>query len=167
MNLWAIKALPYVAIALLLLFSKSTYDGRRRAEGVSAVRADSIRTARAELKVVRDSLQTAMRAEVETLRVAVVRRVPVRDTVERWLRDTVPVPVEVVREIVRVDSVVIAACSTALTTCAQRAEVLEADLLLSQQQTALWQRRARPSLLTQLSTAGKWLAVGFLIGVTR
>ena len=83
----------------------------------------------------------------------------IRDTVERWLRDTVPVPVEVVREIVRADSQVIAACTIALGTCEQEKAVLRRDLFLSRQETDAV-RRLQPSGFRTLTTSARDIGIG-------
>lgn len=155
------RALAAALLALTLLMAKCTYDERRRAEGIDRAWLAQVAAERDTVRLLRDSLAKAFRVQVETVRVATVRRIPVRDTVERWLRDTVPVPVEIVRELVRVDSVLIQACSVALNTCGAEKAALLTDLSLAEKQRDYWQRRAAPSLLTRLSTAAKWLAIGY------
>jgi hypothetical protein len=159
-----LSGLPWVALLAVLLFSKSIYDGRRRAEGREAVALE-------QRRVALDSLAKERRR---------VDSVYVRDTVRLWrtvtdirtLLDTLMLSDTVVltkRESVivyRADSAV-NQCTVTVRSCEARVRVrdLQIDSLKSDRDH--WRRKSQPSLLTQLSTASKWLAVGFLIGVTR
>src|SRR5689334_14767680 len=117
-------AFPYFVVLMTGVAWRVSDVRRQRAIGAAEGRAAQATAQRDSLKPVLDSLRKAATAQRETLRVAVIRRVPVRDTVERWLRDTVPVPVEVVRSIVVADSQVIQACTVALNTCDQEKSIL-------------------------------------------
>lgn len=161
MNPLFIKAAPWAVAAALAVGVKLQYDAKLRAEGAARQVLQQTAPQRDSLRVLKDSLALASTVQVETLRVAVVRRVPVRDTIERFLRDTVPVPVEVVRELVRVDSTVIQACTLALNTCAQEKAVLRQDILLAQRQADAYRRlipsgfaKARSTLTTAAITFG-------------
>lgn len=164
----ALKAAPWLLLLILGGFAKCTYDGRRRAEGREAVQQAQIAEQRDSLRTLRDSLARAYRVDTVRLTRTLVRRDTVLATVDRWLHDTVAVPVEVVREIVRADSAVIEACRVALSTCEQEKAALAADLTLIQRQADYWRGKAAPSLITRLSTAAKWLAIGYgVAAVTR
>lgn len=156
---WKSGLLAGMSAIALGLSAKSCYDADRRAEGAAEEQIKVVSVQRDSLKTVRDSLANAQRAQKETLRVTLIKRIPVHDTVTRWFPDTVPVPVEIVREVVRVDSVVIAACMLTLTTCERRVSILETDLSLSQQQTAFWKHRAQPSTLLKIRNALPWIVL--------
>jgi hypothetical protein len=136
----AYAAFPYFAVLLIGIAWRITDTRRQQAIGAANLVISQTTAQRDTLRRQRDSLALRSVAAKETLRVAVIKRVPVRDSVDRWLTDTlrVPVPVEVVREIVRADSAVIEACTIALSTCDQEKAVLRQDLLLSQRQTAAY-----------------------------
>lgn len=155
MNALLLKAAPWAIAALAAVGFKLQYDAKLRAEGAARQVLEQTAPQRDSIRVLKDSLARAATVQVETLRVAVVRRVPVRDTVEVFLRDSVPVPVEIVRELVRVDSAVIQACTVALNTCAQEKAVLRRDVLLAERQADAYRRlipsgfaKARSTLTT-------------------
>jgi len=166
MNSLLIKAAPWAVAVLLGLGLKYQYDSAQQAKGAARLILQQAAPQRDSLRVLKDSLARATVVQKETLRIAVVRRVPVLDTVEVFLRDTVPVPVEVVRELVRVDSQVIAACTIALGTCEEEKSALRADLRLSQQQTDAFQKLV-PSGFAKargtITTAGLVLALCYII----
>lgn len=159
LNPLAAKAIPYALLAVAAIGFKVQYDRNQRAIGAAEVVISQTRHERDSLRAVKDSLAVASHAQVETLRVAVIRRIPIRDTVERFLRDTVPVPVEVVREIVRADSLVIRACTVALGTCEQEKAALRRDLFLSRQETDAV-RRLQPSGFRTVTTSLRDAAIG-------
>lgn len=158
------KVAPWLLLAVALAFGKCTYDGRRRAEGREAVALE-------QRRVALDSLAKQTRR---------VDSVYVRDTVRLWrtvtdirtLLDTLMQSDTVVltrRESVivyRADSAV-NACTIAIGTCEERVRVRDLRIDSLNADRNYWRRKSNPSLLTQLSTASKWLAVGFLIGVAR
>jgi hypothetical protein len=162
------KYLVAAGVVLLVSGGIGAYDAHQRAIGAANQIIKDTKTERDSLRLVKDSLAYASRAQVETLKVAVIRRVLVRDTVERWLRDTVPVPVEVVREIVRADSLVIQACTVAFNTCEQEKVVLRRDVQLLGEQLAATRKlipsgfqRARSTLTTAAIVA---VAMYLLLG---
>jgi hypothetical protein len=155
---------PWLALALVGLVAKCQYDRALRTDGARDLAQQQLIVQRDSLSRLLAGLAVAYRVDTIVLRETVKARKPVIDTVTRWLTDTVPVPVEVVREIVRVDSVVIAACFVSLRTCEAEKEALRADLVLSQRQTVLWREKAQPSLWQQLGNSGKWLAIGYVLG---
>ena len=115
-----VKAAPYVGIVAVLGMMRCRDIQHQRAIGAANER---IHIADSTLRVVRrDSVRLDTIYRTDTLRFArtLVRRDTVLRTVDRFLRDTVPVPVEVVRSIVTADSQAIAACSIALHTCEER-----------------------------------------------
>lgn len=140
------------AIVVAGFGAKAIYDRYQQALGAARAEARTATAQRDTLSLRIDSLASASTAQKETLRVTVVRRVPVRDTVERWLRDTVPVPVEVVRELVRADSAVIQACTVAFNTCEQEKLALREDVRLSELQTSAY-RRQIPSSTTRITAS--------------
>lgn len=136
MNPLVIKAAPWAVVAIVGLGAKCGYDAKQRQIGRMQER---LRIADSTLAVVRrDSvrLQTVYRSDTVRLTRTLVRRDTVLRTVDRFLRDTVPVPVDVVREIVRADSQVIQACTIALSTCEQRVSNAERRAQLLAQQVA-------------------------------
>lgn len=150
-----------VGVALIVAlgwFGKCTYDGRRRAEGAEAV-------AIAQRKAALDSLAIERR-RVDTQYV--------RDTVRLWrsiesvrtLLDTLMLSDTVV--LTKRESVLVFAADTAVKRCQAAVLTCERRVFLADSTTAVltidrdyWRERARPSLLTQLSTAAKWLAIGY------
>ncbi len=158
-----VKALPYVAIAALLLMAKCTYDGRRRAEGVLAI-------AIAEHRRTVDSLQKQQRQQDTQY---------IRDTVTRWrtVRSTVTLLDTLLHSdtvtLTRRESVIVFAADSAIQSCrlivtACEARLLTRDSLLKAitWERDLWKQRSQPSWLTRTTTALKWAGVGYLIGRT-
>lgn len=154
----------YPALALSLLTSKCIYDGRRRAEGREAVLLQ-------QNQQLQDSLSKHVRAR-DTLYL--------RDTLTKWrtVRETETLIDTLLRSdtvtLTRRESVIvfaadsaIQACRAIVTSCEARVAVRDSLLKAISWERDRWRRKSRPSLLTQLSTASKWLAVGYLIGATR
>lgn len=149
------------AVVVLAAIGWRVQDVRwQRRVGAAHEQLKTISAERDTLRVVKDSLAAASTAQVETLRVSVFKRSVIRDTVERWLRDTVPVPVEVVREIVRVDSVVIHACMVALGTCQAEKAALTADLRLTERQRDAFKRLV-PSGFQSTTRTVRDIAIGW------
>jgi hypothetical protein len=150
---------PYALVALVAVLWRYTDAQQERRIGAAEQRAATATHARDSLKAVKDSLAKASVAQVETLRVSVVRRVPVLDTVEVFLRDTVPVPVEIVRELVRVDSAVIHACMVALGTCEHEKSVLRLDIIKTEQQRDAYKAQI-PSGFQSMQRSVRDMAIG-------
>lgn len=153
-----------IGLALLLLVGKCTYDGRRRAEGREAVLlqqraalADSLTVARSrrDVQYVRDTVvrwRTVVRTEtlLDTLRLS--------DTVKLTTRESV---------IVFAADSAIQACRSIVSSCEARVAVRDSLLSVLEIDRDYWRRESKPSLLTRLSTAGKWLAIGYVVGAVR
>lgn len=162
MNALLLKAAPYLGISLLLLIGKCGYDAKQRQIGRMQER---LRIADSTLAVVRrDSVRLDTTYRVDTIRLSrtLVRRDTVLRTVDRFLRDTVPVPVEIVREIVRADSAVIQSCQIALTTCEQKAANAERRAALLAQQVADT-RKLLPSAFSNNVKLVTAVGVGFAL----
>lgn len=156
--------LPYLVLLLVLPVLKCTYDGRRRAEGREAI-------AVAARQIAEDSLGKVL-----------VRRdtLYVRDTVPRWrtiretqtlldtlrLSDTVTLTVRESVIVFAADSA-IQACREIVFSCEARVAVRDSLLSVLTTDRDFWRRKSQPSLLTKISTAAKWLAIGYVVGVSR
>jgi len=160
-----IQALPWLSLAALGLFAKCTYDGRRRAEGREAVEIqkreaveDSLRQRtlpRVDSVYVRDTLTlwrrvTTTQTLLDTLRLS--------DTVTLTKRESV---------LVFVAESLVVSCRSAVLSCEARVSARDSLISTVTLDRDYWRRKSSPSLLTQLSTAGKWLAIGFVIGAVR
>lgn len=153
-------ALPYAVIGVLGLGLKCSYDGNIRSDAERrllsrqlASRADSI----GQLL-----LRLSARYRVDTVRLTetVVERQLVRDTlrIEEWLRDTIRVPVEVVRTALSADSAVIQACFVALNTCEQEKALLRRRMVIVDSMAFIWKSAAQPSLWQQTQSTARTVA---------
>jgi hypothetical protein len=164
MSRLAIKVVPWMGIAVLCLTLKSTYDGRRRAEGRAEI-ATAARAAVAEsLANERRRVDTVYRADTVRLWRTIRESQTLIDTL--LLSDTVTLTKRESVLVFVADSLV-RQCSAVVHTCEQRVAVRDSLLSVATASADYWRRKSQPSLLTQLSTASKWLAVGFILGVTR
>lgn len=104
---------------LWLLQCQETRQARELAR--AEVQAQAARQSAAQWQREAEALARRATAQRETVKVTVTRW---RDATARldtaWLRDTVPVPVEVVREVVQAADTAIRACVLAFQTCEQR-----------------------------------------------
>lgn len=160
----AAKVVPWLVVVLLGLTLKVVYDGRRRAEGREAVLI-------AENAHLQDTLtKVSQRRDVQY----------VRDTITKWrtVRKTVTLLDTLLKSdtvtLTRRESVIvfaadsaITACRSVVTSCEARVAVRDSLLSAVRVERDLWKRKSTPSLLTRLSTAGKWLTIGLLIGAAR
>lgn len=158
------KVVPWVLLALALVFGKCTYDGRRRSEGREDVLvAENVR--------LQDSLRKRLvRVDTAYLTDTLVKWRTVRSTetlIDTLLRsDTVTLTRRESVIVFAADSA-IQACRSIVTSCEARIGVRDSLIRAITWERDHWKRKSQPSLLTRISTAGKWLAVGYLIGITR
>jgi hypothetical protein len=159
-----IKAVFAALLLLALLTSKCAYDHNRRLEG----RNNLLQQQNAQLQ---DTLRKHVRLR-DTLYL--------RDTLTKWrtIRETVSL-LDTLRlsdtvTLTRRESVVvfaadsaIQACRSIVASCETRIGVRDSLIRAITWERDHWKRKSQPSLLTRISTAGKWLAVGYLIGITR
>lgn len=157
-------ALPWLVVAVLGLFAKCTYDGRRRAEGREAVALEQRRVAEKQLLAARTRVDTVYRVDTARLWRTVTRTETLLDTLLK--SDTI---VLTKREsvLVFVADSLIGQCRAAVLTCEARVRVRDSLNAVLLQDRNYWRGRSSPSLLTRLSTASKWLAIGFVIGAIR
>jgi hypothetical protein len=154
MRKWLPLAIGAVVVVIVALWVRS----RTGASADEATLAERLRTADSALAVAqRQAARTDTQYVIDTaaMRDAAARfarRAARVDT--QWLHDTIPVPVEVVREIVATADTTIRACRAALTTCEQR--VADRDTVIARERrlratgdslSAILLRRARPRLL--------------------
>lgn len=131
------KAMAAVVVLLLIGGWRYSDVRRQRAIGAAEQRAAAATVARDSLAGELAAVRARYRVDTVRLRETRTVRDTVMVTVTRWLRDSVWVPVEVVREIVAVDSAVIAACTIALRTCEQeKSLLLEDNRLIAQERDA-------------------------------
>lgn len=157
-----LKVVPYAAILLLSLGVKHCYDSGIRNKAVAAERGRVATAYRDTLKATKDSAVKAYKRDTIHLTKRVVERVTVLKEVEKWLRDTVPVPVEVVKEIIKADSQVIEACQVVRRTCEETNRILRLDLGKSEDETRAARSQITPSFKsnTKLTIAA---AFGFAL----
>lgn len=141
---------PYALAVLLLPVLKCTYDGRRRAEGAEQVAVKAREKAEGELAIAKRRVDTTYRTDTIRLTRTLVRRDTVLATVKEYIDREVPVPVEVVRDVLRADSTAIAACLVTVLTCEQRVAVRDSTISLLMTDRDYWKGEARPSLWTQV-----------------
>lgn len=154
-----------VLSALLGVVAWTAYGAAQRAVGRRDQQIRTLTHALDSAAKVGRGLDTVFLRDTVRLTRTRIERDTVFATVERFLHDTVPVPVEVVREIVRADSLVIQACTDALNTCEQRVANLTDRLALSERRGDVWRRQASPSLLRQLTDKLPALGLGVVLGV--
>lgn len=141
-------------------------SGDRAQRELGAVRAanailhDSLVTAKREA----DSLGRLHFTDTVHLTVTRVRRDTLLRTIDHFLHDTVAVPVEVVREIVRADSAVIQACTVALSSCEAITANLRSRLTMTETQRNNWRKVAQPSWLKRTTETVAKVGIGYLIG---
>lgn len=136
MNALLLKAAPYLGLVAVLGIARCRDVQHQRAIGAANER---LHIADSTLRVVRrDSVRLDTVYRVDTMRLTrtLVRRDTVLRTVDRYIRENVPVPVDVVREVLKADSQAIAACTFALSTCELRVSNAERRAALLQRQTA-------------------------------
>lgn len=156
-------AVVLVGLAVLGLIGKGRYDAALRDEGARGVVEQQIVPRRDSIRDLLTALASAYRVDTVVLRQTIQQRKPIADTVTRWLTDTVPVPVEVVREIVRADSLVIQACTVALNTCEQEKAVLRRDIVLADSLIGLWRQKAQPAFTVRVVNYGKTIGTWELL----
>src|SRR5688572_31964295 len=110
MNALMIKLLPYAILGVSVFGLKHCYDSSIREDAVAAERGRVAGAYRDTLAKSIDSVQKQLIHDTITLTKKIVERKFVLDTIEKLLRDTVPIPVEVVKDIIRVDSQAFEAC---------------------------------------------------------
>lgn len=155
---------PYAGIGLLVFGFKHCYDKDIRDKAVADERGKVATAYRDTIKKSLDSVAKIRHTDTLRLTRTVVDRKIVFDTleIEKLLRDTVPVPVEVVREIVRVDSVAFMACIVVKRSCEEENRLLKLDLVKSEDQTRA-ARSLQPSFGRQASTHTVAMVIGGLV----
>ena len=113
-----------------------------------------------------ESLAAVEKPQAETLTVRVTRWKAATTLVDTaWLHDTVAVPVEVVREVVKQADSTISACTTVLGTCEQRSVALDSVNASLKRQIA-----ALPKPPSVFGRWGRYLlagSVGYVAGTLR
>lgn len=164
MNRFPREAAAWVFVAALGIISKEIYDGRRRAEGRAAIETAARERAEFDLRNARTRVDTVYSVDTISFWRTVERTERLLDTLR--LSDTV---VLTQRESVLVfvaDSVV-NQCKSIISLCEERVAVRDSLLRVVGADRDYFKRRAEPSRLTAISTAAKWLAIGFAIGALR
>lgn len=158
------KTIPLIAAGLIVAFAwlwDHDRGVRHRAllENRLQARGDSLDSLRRSVR----RIDTVFRQDTSRLRAAVRRRDTVRVEIDRFLHDTVPVPVEVVRRIVVADSVALNACMMSLRTCEQRVSVRD-SLIGSLNRQLKDAMHIRSSRWSQIKRGVTWLGIGFGAG---
>lgn len=134
-----------------------------RTDGAREVRIAALRDSLKEERKRGDSLESVYHVETVTVR---TYRDRWRDSVvTKWdtVSDTILIPVEVVKEVIREGEATIGACTQALQTCDARVENEREQKRLVESERDEWKARASPSLIQQAITTGKWIGFGILI----
>jgi hypothetical protein len=159
----AAKAAPWVAVLVVgLLVERCTRDRYHERLGAAAQ----------QLAAARDSSRLHARRADSLSRVFHVDTVRVTKTVTAWrtltdtlvLSDTVPVPVEVVREVVATADSAITACTLALGTCSELTAALRRQVagLTAERDAALTiARRAKPGALQRWGERVLYASAGY------
>lgn len=162
------KPLPViigVGIAVLaMLYEKSSYDRHQRELGALEFKIGVLSQDTLRLKHDSDSLKSAFRVDTVKLTRSILKRDTVLATVEHFLHDTVKVPVQVLRDVIRVDSLALNACLVSLSTCEQRLAVKNAQITNLTTQRDLWRKAAQPSWFRRTSSTFGKVGIGFVIG---
>lgn len=161
MNPLYMKIGSYVGIGFLVLGLKHCYDTDVRNKAVAAERGKVATAYRDTIAKSLDSVQKIVRRDTIQLTRTIVERVPVVKEVEKFIEKQVPVPFEVVKELIRVDSQVIAQCQLVKLSCQEENRLLKLDLQKSEDQTRA-ALSLQPSFGRQVSTHTIAAAVGAL-----
>lgn len=161
MNPLPLKAAPWALLTVALAFGKCTYDGRRRAEGREAVEIQRREQVEDSLARMRTRVDTFYRVDTARLWRTVRRTETLIDTLR--LSDTV---VLTKREsvLVFVADSLIRQCRYAVQTCEARVRVRDSLLSTLTLDRNYWRGKSDPSLLTRMTTALKWAAIGYVAG---
>lgn len=151
---WLRPFLPYIVLGLVIWAGVSYYNSVQRERGAWAEREKMFH---ARL----DSLERGIKEAQAQFKVDTVRLTKLKshwDTVKAGvdtLRDTVRVPVEVVREIVHQADTTIKACTMAVTSCSAGWALERAKSATLTAEVAGWRRQANPPLLVRAGRMGK------------
>lgn len=135
MNALLLKLAPYAVLGGAVFGLKHCYDTDVRNKAVAAERGKVATDFRDSIAVAIDSVRKTFKQDTIKLTKTIVQRVPVVKEVEKFIEKQVPVPFEVVKELIRVDSQVIAQCQVVRLTCQEENRLLKLDLIKSEDQT--------------------------------
>lgn len=155
------KATPYLIGAALAVAWKVDHDRsvveRALLDEHLKLRGDTITALTRRLSVVDANFR------VDTVRLTKAIRVKDSTTKSaeiKWLHETVPVPVTVVKEIVKADSLALSACLVTVSSCSSQVAVR--DSLLGAYQRQLHDAmRLRPSWWSKAKGAVVWFGIGY------
>lgn len=156
----------WVCVLALSLFSKSVYDARRRAEGREQIERAARVEAEVDLRKARTKVDTVYAVDTIPFWRTVRRTETIIDTLLH--SDTVTLTQRESVLVFVADSA-INQCKNIVTICEQRVAIRDSLLTVISADRDYFKKKAQPSLITQGSSALKWLAIGagFTLLLTR
>lgn len=151
MNPLLLKLAPYVLLGGAVFGLKHCYDKDIRDKAVADERGKVATAYRDTIGRSIDSVRKTFKQDTIKLTKRVLERVPVMVEVEKFIDKEVPVPFEVVKELIRVDSNAFQACQVVRLTCQEENRLLKLDIIKSEDQTKA-ALSLQPSFGRQVST---------------
>lgn len=164
--------LPYGIAAALALTALHLYNRAQQEQGAWAERDRVMHLRLDSLGKALDSTAKAFRVDTVKFRVTRQRWDTVRAGVDtQYLHDTLPVPVEVVREVVHAADTTIKACTQAVLDCSKGWALERAKSATLSQRIAGLERQVHPPLIQRvggsLTSYALWRAVEAVVWATR
>lgn len=154
---------PIYVIALIVVgfIGKGCYDKKQQELGAVKALLGVTIAQRDTAKRSADSAKLAYRRDTIRLAGKIVYRDSIVAKVDtQFLDRNIPVPVEVVKEIIKADSQALNACQIVRRTCEERVALVQRDLDGANRQINLLKRTSNRSLVAKAKTATVWMGIG-------